>query len=341
MSSDPVPDPSPLPQLLPPTPDDTAPAPAIADGPSVDLLDMVLAGLADQSRAGYTKDLATLAAFLGVAGPAAAVGQLLRLDRGQVNALAAAWTSAMLEAGLSPATVRRRYAALARVFRAGRRFGLTEVAPEAELPRTEALRDTTGPGRRGWARLLDVAETEAVTGRPGAVRNLALVLLAHDRGLRRGELAGLDWPDDFDPARPGVRVLGKGRREKEWLTASARAAAAVTAWLAVRGDWPGPLFVRCDRASKAPERLDGHGVNDAVKALAGRAGLSRTVRAHGLRHQAITEALDAGWSIRDVMQFSRHANPKTVMAYDDRRRDVGGEIARSLGHERRPPRRKP
>jgi integrase len=337
MLPDPAPDAAPLaplPQLLPPPP-----VPAIVEGPSVDLLAMVLAGLADQSRAGYTRDLATLAAFLGVAGPAAAVGQLLRLGRGEANALAAAWTAAMLEAGLSPATVRRRYAAIGRVYRAGRRFGLTEVTPEAELPRTEALRDTTGPGRRGWARLLDVAETEAQAGRPEAVRNLALVLLAHDRGLRRGELAGLDWPDDFDPARPGVRVLGKGRREKEWLTVSDRAAAAVTAWLAVRGDAPGPLFVRCDRASKAPERLDGHGVNDLVKALARRAGLSRTVRAHGLRHQAITEALDSGWSIRDVMQFSRHANPKTVMAYDDRRRDVGGEIARSLGRERRPPRK--
>jgi integrase len=338
MPSDPDPAPS-VPALSSLPPPAIAPAIVDTEGPAVDLLGMVLAGLAEQSAEGYRKDLAALAAFLGVDGPAAAVFRLLRLDRGQVNALASAWLASMLETGRSPATVRRRYAALARVFRAGRRFGLTEVTPESELPRTEGLRDTTGPGRRGWARMFAVAEVEATAGRPESVRNLAVVVLAHDRGLRRGEVAGLDWPDDFDPARPAVRVLGKGKREPEWLTVSDRAAAAVRAWVAVRGDWPGPLFVRCDRASKAPERLDGHGVNELVKALARRAGMPRAVRAHGLRHEAITEALDSGWSIRDVMLFSRHANPKTVMTYDDRRRDVGGEIARSLGRERRPPRK--
>ncbi len=331
-----TPDPDPAPSL-PALPITTAIS--ATEGPDVDLLGMVLAGLAEQTALGYASDLRTLGEFLGIYVVAKVISHLLRLDRGQVNALASAWLASMLDAGRSPATVRRRYAALARVFRAGRRFGLTEVTPEAELPRTEVLRDTAGPGRRGWARMLDVAETEAATGRPESVRNLAVVVLAHDRGLRRGELSGLDWPDDFDGARPAVRVLGKGKREPEWLTVSDRAAAAVRAWVAVRGDAPGPLFTRCDRASKAPERLDGHGINELVKALGRRAGMPRTMRAHGLRHQAITEALDSGWSIRDVMVFSRHANPKTVMTYDDRRRDVGGEIARSLGRERRPPRK--
>jgi integrase/recombinase XerC len=319
----------------------TTPTPATLDqGATVDLVEMVLAGLKDQSREGYRKDLAALASFLGLAGPADAVRRLLALGRGEANALAAAFTSDMLARGLSPATVRRRYAAFSRVFKAGRRFGLTEVSPEAELPRTEALRDTAGPGKRGWERMLAVSLIEAATGRPEAARNLAVVLLLHDRGFRRGELAGLDWPGDFDAGRPGVQILGKGKREKVWLSVSDRAADAVKAWAAIRGDWPGPLFTRCDPAAKAPERLTGHGLNDLVKALAKRAALPRTVRAHGLRHQAVTEALDQGWSIRDVMVFSRHVDPRTVMGYDDRRKDVGGEIAKALGGDRRPPRRK-
>ena len=224
------------------------------------------------------KDLAALAAFLGVAGPGDAVRRLLTLGRGEANALAAAFTSDMLARGLSPATVRRRFAAFCRVFKAGRRFGLTGVTPEAELPRTEPLRDTTGPGKRGWERMLATAGAEAEAGRPEAARDLAVVLLLHDRGLRRGELAGLDWPGDFDAGRPGVQILGKGKREKAWLTVSDRAADAVKAWAAVRGDWPGPLFTRRDPAAKAPERLTGHGVNDLVKALARRAGLPRTAR---------------------------------------------------------------
>jgi integrase len=315
--------------------------PAAPDaGPSVDILEMLFAGLKEQSRQGYRKDLDALARFLNAPAPADAVRRVLALGRGQVNALAAAWIADMEAARRSPATIRRRFAALCRVFKAGRRFGLTEVTPEAELPKTEALRDTTGPGKRGWERMLDVAEAEAETGRPEGMRNLAIVCLLHDRGLRRGELAALDWPDDFDPSRPAVQVLGKGKREKVWLTISDRAADAIKVWLWARGDMPGPLFLRCDRAAKTPERLNGHGVNDLVKALATRAGLPRAVRAHGLRHQAVTEALDQGWSLRDTMVFSRHVDPRTVMAYDDRRKDVGGEIAKSLGGQRRPPRKR-
>lgn len=328
-----LPSPEPPPESLFPR---LAVPPAAADP---DPLDAVLAGLKDQSREGYRKDLAALAGFLGLAGPGDAVRRLLALDRPGANALAAAFVADMLARGLAPATVRRRVAAVGRVFKVGRRLGLTAVTPEVELPRTEPLRDTAGPGKRGWDRMLAAAQAEARGGRPEALRNLAVVLLLHDRGLRRGELAGLDWPADFDPQRPAVRVLGKGKREKVWLTVSDRAADAVTRWAAVRGGWPGPLFTRRDPAATAPARLTGHGVNDLVKALARRAGLPRPVRAHGLRHQAVTEALDQGWGVRDAMQFSRHVDPKTVMAYDDRRRDVGGQVARALGGDRRPPRR--
>lgn len=309
--------------------------PAIADGPAVDPLEMVLAGLKPQSRDGYRKDLGALAHFLGVKGPGQAVRRLILLGRGEANALAAAFISDMLARGLAPATVRRRFAALSRVFKVARRFGLTAVTPEAELPPTEPLRDTTGPGRPGWERMLASATASARSGRPKPARDLAVVLLLHDRGLRRGELAALDWPADFDPDRPAVRVLGKGKREKIWLTVSRRAADAVQVWAALRGRWPGPLFIRLDPAARTPERLTGHGVNDLVKALARSAGLPRPVRAHGLRHQAVTEALDRGWGVRDTMLFSRHVDPRTVMAYDDRREDVGGVIARALGGERK------
>lgn len=324
----PIPNPSPLPAIQP------------SADVELDLVAMVLAGLKPQSQAGYLKDLKALAVFLGSASAAAAIARLYQLARGEANAVVAAWVAELLEHQLSPATIRRRVAAIARVFKAGRRFGLTDVTPEAELPRSEPLRDTTGPGKRGWDRMLALAETEAKSGKPVALRNLAAVLLLHDRGLRRGELAGLDWPGDFDPTRPGVQILGKGKREMIWLTISDRASTAIQRWTAVRGDWEGPLFTRCDHAGKTPTRLTGHGVNDLVKALADRAELPRTVRAHGLRHQAVTEALDSGWSVRDTMQFSRHVDPRTVMSYDDRRKDVGGEISRSLGRERRPPRRK-
>jgi integrase/recombinase XerC len=308
----------------------------------VDLVELLLAGLAPQTRAGYRKDLRDFARFVEAASIEEAIRRVLRLDRGSANAGLASYAAHLCgPRKLTPATVRRRIAAVCRIFQAGRRYGLTDVTPEVALPRPEAYRDTAGPGARGWRRLLEHTTTEAAEGAPIAVRDLAVLLLLHDRGLRRGEVAALDWPGDVDVDKPAVQVLGKGRDQKVWLTVSRRAVAAVVAWVKLRGDAPGPLFLRLDNAAaEIGQRLSGQSINELVKTAATRAGLTRTVRAHGLRHQAITEALDQGWVLRDVMQFSRHLDPKTVAIYDDRRTDVGGEIAAAIAGDRRPPRRR-
>ena len=91
--------------------------------------------------------------------------------------------------------------------------------------------------------------------------------------------------------------------------------------------------MRCKAAETAasdpaarPGRLDGETVNRIVKSVAKRARLTRDVRADGLRHCAITTALDTGWDVRDVKAFSRHSKIDTVLIYDDRRADIGGDI---------------
>ena len=82
-----------------------------------------------------------------------------------------------------------------------------------------------------------------------------------------------------------------------------------------------------DRAHKGDGRLTGHSVARIVAASAARAGISERVSPHGLRHASITEALDAGVGVREVLAHSRHADVRTVLLYDDRRRDGGGKIA--------------
>ena len=50
---------------------------------------------------------------------------------------------------------------------------------------------------------------------------------------------------------------------------------------------------------------------------------------HGLRHAAITEALDlTGGDVRKVQRFSRHRDLQTLTIYDDARIDMGGEVAK-------------
>jgi integrase/recombinase XerC len=104
-----------------------------------------------------------------------------------------------------------------------------------------------------------------------------------------------------------------------------------------RGDAPGPLLIRLDRAAAGMDRLTGDAVARLVKALGRKAGLAREVRPHGLRHEAITRALDlCPGDLRRVRHFSRHAKIGTLLRYDDNRRDEAGAIARLPGDDEAP-----
>jgi integrase/recombinase XerC len=164
---------------------------------------------------------------------------------------------------------------------------------------------------------------------PKATRDRAILRTLHDLGLRRSELANLDLAD-LDRERSRLAVQGKGRTAKEWSTVPAPTLAAIAAWLAVRGERPGPLFHRLDRAAgTVPGRLTGEAVRLIVRDLGRKGGLARPARPHGLRHLAITTALDrTGGDVRSVQRFSRHKKLDVLMIYDDRRRDQAGEVAR-------------
>lgn len=309
---------------------------------TVDLLGLILTGLKPQSAEGYRKDFRDFARFARAATIEEALWGLLRLEQGQANAVVLAYMGELTARKLSPATISRRLSALGRAVHMAQVVGLTSVTLHVDPPKAEAFRDTSGPGARGWHQILESATAAAAGSEPKALRDLAIVLLLHDLGLRRGEAASLDYPEDLDVSRPAVQILGKGRRAKEWLTINPRTRDALGAWIQVRGDWPGPLFTRCDSAAgHGHGRLSGWAINRLVGGLGDTAKVGRKVRAHGLRHQAITEALDAGWDVRDVKQFSRHGKIDTVLIYDDRRKDVAGQITRSIGGAARPRKRKP
>ena len=64
-------------------------------------------------------------------------------------------------------------------------------------------------------------------------------------------------------------------------------------------------------------RLDRHGAARIVRQVARRAGITKPVGPHTLRHAfIITAALDAGVPLRDVQEAASHADPRTTMRYD-------------------------
>jgi integrase/recombinase XerC len=299
--------------------------PPDATGPAERLLTAFLAGRSPQTLRAYRQDLAHFTAFTGAATPVEAAQRLLGGGAGPANELALRYKADLLERGLAAATVNRRLAALRSLVKLARTLGLAGWSLEVEGLRAEPYRDTRGPGAAGFRRLL-----EQLAGRSDAkaLRDRAILRLLFDLGLRRAEVVRLDVAD-LDREAGQVAVLGKGRTGKVLLTLPPQTRTALEAWVAVRGLEPGPLFGSLDRARKGSGRLTGGGLYALVRDLGEQAGLK--VWPHGLRHAAITEALDrTGGDVRAVQRFSRHRDLRTLMIYDDRRTDLAGDVARKV-----------
>jgi integrase/recombinase XerC len=165
-----------------------------------------------------------------------------------------------------------------------------------------------------------------------AARDATLIGLLFVLGLRRAELVSL-LVGDFDAQSGILRVVGKGRTEPELVTVPVALVEQLVKYLELRGN-PGseqPLLASHDRAGRGNGALTGNGLYRRLAFLSKLAGLPRPIRPHGLRHAAITVALDElDGDIRSVQAFARHAKPETTIRYDDHRRDVAGQVADRL-----------
>ncbi len=74
-------------------------------------------------------------------------------------------------------------------------------------------------------------------------------------------------------------------------------------------------------------RLDRHAATRIVRRLAKRAGITKHISPHSLRHSFITAALDAGVPLRDVQIAARHADPRTTTRYDRARNNLDRHAA--------------
>jgi integrase/recombinase XerC len=284
-----------------------------------DLLGAFLSRRSATTRRAYDADLRAFAAFAGLSSAAEGLRHLVALGKGRGNVEALRYVEALRAAGLASATINRRLSALRSALKLARTLGMVDWTIEVEALRARAYRDTKGPGTAGVARLLAEARAQSP---PLAARDVAILRLLFDCGLRRGELVGLDVAH-LDGDR--LAVQGKGHTDREPVTLPAPTRAALAAWLSVRGTLPGPLFGRLDRAATGG-RLTGEAIRRLVARLGERADLG-IVRPHGLRHAAITAALDAGETLRAVQRFARHADPRTTIKYDDNHHDLAGKVA--------------
>ncbi len=272
----------------------------------------------------YRQDLADFASHVGAGDADDATRRLLVMPAGDANALVLGYRNVLVERGLRPATVNRRLAALRAMVKLARTLGLVSWSLEVENVKSDHG-DMRGPGTAAIRKALAM-----LARRPGAKarRDTAILRVMHDLGLRRGEVVSLDV-GHVDMSAGMIAVLGKGRTARATLTLPPETRDALVAWIEARGNEPGPLFTNFDRAGKG-SRLTGTSLYRLVKGL----GLGRP---HGLRHAAITEALDLlGGDVRRVQRFSRHRDVRVLNAYDDNRQDLAGEVARIVAANLKP-----
>lgn len=286
------------------------------------LIDTFLSRRKATTRLSYEADLADFADFAGAGGKQDALQLLVSLPQGRANALAHEYKSALISRGLSSATVNRRLATLRSAVKLANVVGLVNWSLSVENEKSQKYRNTKGTGTSGFLSLVKTVQERTC---PKSVRDVAILHLLYDLALRRGEVAALDV-SDFDPESGTLAVRGKGKEHSEKLTLPDPTAKAISDWLNVRGYEGMALFTNFDRAGKG-SRLTTSAIYYIVRHTGRKAGIE--ARPHGLRHAAITAALDlTNGNVRLVKEFSRHANVQTVMVYDDKRHDCQGQVAK-------------
>jgi integrase/recombinase XerC len=296
------------------------------------LLDTFLAGRNPRTLAAYQADLKDFRRFLetrSIRAPtvAEAVRWLLGGPKGLANVFALIYRSEMIERGLQITTINRRLSTLRSLVKLANTHGLVTWTLSVESVPAPPYRDMGEPGREGFRAVLAAAGAQSG---PKGLRDVALLRLLHDLGMRRSEAVRLDV-EDVDLPRNRVFIPGRGQAPREQVSLPEPTRAALAAWLEARGSEPGPLFVNFDRAGKG-RRLTGAAVYHIVSWLGAKAGLA--VRPQGLRHLAIATALErTNGDVRAVATFSRHKDLRTLSRYRDNRPDLAGKVASLVAAE--------
>jgi integrase/recombinase XerC len=260
----------------------------------------------------YAADLGQFAAFCaGGRGAGAPPSPPPPLDPAAITLRTVrGFLASLTEAGLKPATLGRKLAALRSFFRFLNREGVMEGNPARPLP---------APGRsKSLPAVLTVDEAFRLLETPGGppkspLRDRALLELLYSSGLRVGELAGLNL-EDLDLPGASVRVRGKGRKERI-VPVGSKAGVALARYIAEeRGggrEGEAPLFLNVRDGG----RLTARSVHRILGARALRQGWGRRISPHALRHSFATHLLGAGADLRAIQEMLGHASLSTTQRY--------------------------
>jgi integrase/recombinase XerD len=251
----------------------------------------------------YLRDLRRLGEF--------SLGRGVREPAGVTRAHLRDFVYLLKDLGLSAATIRRSVSAIRTYygFLAGEGRVPTDPSDRLETPRRgRVLPDT-----------LSVAEVEALLGAPGiddplAWRDRALLELGYGAGMRVSELCGVGL-SDLLLSDGLVRVFGKGGKQR-LVPLGRNTIGSVSIYLHQlrptldRGHAGGRVLLNA-----RGEPLSRVGAWGIVKRAAERAGITKRVTPHTLRHSFATHLLEGGADLRAVQEMLGHADLSTTQIY--------------------------
>jgi integrase/recombinase XerD len=152
---------------------------------------------------------------------------------------------------------------------------------------------------------------------PFYLRDKAMLELLYATGIRAGELAQLKVSDlNLDIGY--LRCLGKGNKERI-IPLGKMAIAAILEYLrdlrprlAARAQGTEHDFLLLSRTGLSLSRIE---IWRLVKKYAGRAGMSKNLTAHTLRHCFATHLLAAGADLRSIQEMLGHVDIATTQIY--------------------------
>jgi integrase/recombinase XerD len=281
-------------------------------------------GVSRHTVAAYRGDLRRYADHLARAGvvyPSAVTPEMIseyamRLREGTRDAPGSGWA----ERPLGSASVARALVAIRSLHRFGHAEGLTPTDPAADMqPPRPARRLPKALSLDQVQAMLDVPATDTELG----LRDRALLEVLYGTGARISEAIGLDVDDvsrllhvPNGAPTPGLRVLGKGRKERV-VPLGSYARAALEAFLvrarpelARRGPGTPALFLNARGG-----RLSRQSAWTILQTVAKQAGITAEVSPHTLRHCFATHLLDGGADVRVVQELLGRASVTTTQIY--------------------------
>jgi len=281
-------------------------------------------GMSRHTVAAYRRDLNRYAAYLaqlGVTDPSQVTSALIGNYAGRLReGIAGPDGDGWVEAPLANASVARAVIAV----RSLHRFAVAEGLTGDDPART--VRPPKPPRRLPKA--LNLEQVQAMLAIPATdtevgVRDAALLELLYGTGVRISEAVALDVDDvewlartPADEPAPGLRVLGKGGKERI-VPIGSYARGALDAYLvrgraalAARGRGTPALFVNARGG-----RLSRQSAWAVLQSVADKAGIAADVSPHTLRHSYATHLLDGGADIRVVQELLGHASVTTTQIY--------------------------